>query len=166
MYIYKAWNAAMATAAVQPKVTTGTVVKTMLQLSTPATVPISILSWGYSIDAAPAGIGVVELVQTDVAASVTAHVASGVQPQDGSGPASRLTLGASNTGFTASAEGTVTATRTFDAVTIPNGLAVPNPYYQVFTPKERPIVPISKFLRVRVTFAAAVNMSCWICWEE
>jgi hypothetical protein len=33
-------------------------------------------------------------------------------------------------------------------------------------PDERPIVPVSKFLRVRVTFGSAVNMLCWVTFTE
>lgn len=170
MHRYKCFNAAMATTAATVKVTTGTAIKTMLQLSTPATRQLQVISWGFSLDAAPAttGVGVVELIQTDVAATVTAHVAAGVQPLDPNAPASLLTLGVANTGFTASAEGTTTASRLFDAqevAGVSNG-ALPINYTYQFMPDERPIVAISKFLRVRVTFSAAVNMLTWITWDE
>ena len=112
MHRYKTWNGAMPTTAAQVKVAVANGVKTMLQLSTPATREIQLLAWGYSIDAALAGV--VELMQTDVAATVTAHVAAGIQPGDPNAPASLLTLGTANTGYTASAEGTTTASRVFD----------------------------------------------------
>jgi hypothetical protein len=167
---FKCFNAAMATTAATVKVTTGTAIKTMLQISTPATRQLQVISWGFSIDQAPAttGVGVVELIQTDVAATVTAHVAAGVQPLDPNSPASLMTLGVANTGYTASAEGTPTATRLFDAQEIAgvsNGAAPINYSYQ-FMPDERPIVAISKFLRVRVTFSAAASMLCWVVWDE
>jgi hypothetical protein len=160
----------MPTTAAMAKVTTGTAIKTMLQIATPSTRQMTLLSWGYSLDAAPAttGTGVVELLQTDVAATVTAHVAAGVQPLDPNAPASLMTLGTSATGFTATAEGTTTASRTFDTVEvagISNGSNDLKYAYQ-FSPAERPIVAVSKFLRVRVTFSAAVNMLCWVCWDE
>lgn len=170
MHRYKVFNAAMATTAATVKVTTGTAIKTMLQLSTPATRQIQVISWGFSLDAAPAttGVGVVELIQTDVAATVTAHVAAGVQPLDPNAPASLLTLGTANTGYTATVEGTTTASRLFDAqevAGVSNGAAPINYSYQ-FMPDERPIVAVSKFLRVRVTFSAAVNMLTWIVFDE
>src|SRR6266581_4531467 len=82
MHRYKIYNAPMQTTAAIAKVTTGVTTKTMLQLSPPSSRQLKIVSWGFSLDAAPAttGTGMVELLQTDVAASVTAHVASGVQP--------------------------------------------------------------------------------------
>jgi hypothetical protein len=162
----------MATTAATAKVTTGTAIKTMLQLSTPSSRQIQLISWGFSLDAPPAttSTGVVELIQTDVAASGgTAHVASGVQPLDPNAPASLLTLGVANTGFSFSTENSTTASRAFDVVEIP-GLTAGgdgiNPHVYQWMPDERPIVGVSKFLRVRVTFAAAVNMTTFVVWDE
>lgn len=167
MHRYKSYNGAMCTTAAQPKVTTGTAIKTMLQLATPSTRQISIISWGYSLDAVPGGIGEVELLQTDVAATVTAHVAAGVQPLDPNAPASLLTLGTGATGYTSSSEGTTTASRMFDARNIPATAGADDLCYSYqFVYDERPIVAVSKFVRVRVTFASAVNMTCWIVWDE
>lgn len=170
MHRYKCFNAAMATTAATAKVTTGTAIKTMLQIATPSTRQLQIISWGFSTDAAPAttGVGVVELIQTDVAATVTAHVAAGVQPLDPNAPASLMTLGTSATGYTATAEGTTTASRIFDVqevAGVSNG-ADPTNYAYQFMPDERPFVAVSKFLRVRVTYSAAVNMLCWVVWDE
>ena len=170
MHRYTTWNGPMPTTAAQQAVTTGTAIKTMLQLSTPSTRQIQLISWKFTVDAAPAttGVGVVELLQTDVAATVAAHVAAGVQPLDPNAPPSLLTLGASNTGYTASAEGTTTASRVFDVVNVAgvsNG-ASPTTYGYQFMPDERPLIAVSKFLRVRVTFSAAVNMRCAITWDE
>ncbi len=171
MHRYKIYNAPMQTTAAIAKVTTGVTTKTMLQLSPPSSRQLKIVSWGFSLDAAPAttGTGMVELLQTDVAASVTAHVASGVQPLTPGLPPSLLTLGASNTGFSASVEGATTATRTFDAVQIPglsNGGAGIEPYVYQFMPEEWSYVSAGTFLRVRATFSAAVNMITWIVWDE
>lgn len=160
----------MPTTAAQAKVTTGTSIKTMLQIATPSTRMMTLIAWGFSVDASPAttSTGVVELLQTDVAATVTAHVASGVQPLDPNLPASLVTLGTSATGYTASVEGSITGTRVFDVVQVPGltgGGDGINPYMYQWMPDERPIVGLSKFLRVRATFAAAVNMSCWVVWD-
>lgn len=158
----------MQTTAAIAKVTTGTTIKTMLQIATPSTRQCKLISWGYSLDAVPGSTGgIIELIQTDVAATVTAHVAAGVQPLDPNAPPSLMTLGASATGFIATVEGSITATRTFDADQIPPtaGATDINRDYQ-FTEDEKFIVPVSKFVRVRVTFAAAVNMLCWVCWDE
>ncbi|MFF7837543.1 hypothetical protein ACFZC6_01715 [Streptomyces ossamyceticus] len=158
----------MPTTAAQVKVTTGTAIKTMLQIATPATRQIQLISWGFSLDVAPGAASVVELLQTDVAATVTAHVASGVQPLDPNAPASLMSLGTSATGYTATAEGSTTASRVFDVKEIPlTAGATDLTYAYQWMPDERPIVAISKFLRVRATFAtSASNMVTWVCWDE
>lgn len=171
MHRYKVFNAAMATTAAPVKVTTTTAIKTMLQLATPATRMIQILSWGYELDAVPGTAGLVELIQTDVAASgLTAHVASGVQPLFPGIPASQLTLGAGATGYApagAVTEGATAATRSFDTNLVPAtaGAASISYDYQ-FMPDERPVVSASAFLRVRATFGGAVNMLTWVCFDE
>lgn len=165
MHRYHTWNGPMPTIAAQAKVTTGTTIKTMLQLATPSTRQIQLIAWGYSIDAPPATNGTVELLQTDVAATVTAHVASGVQPLDPNAPASLLSLGTTGTGFSASAEGAVASTRVFDSRLVPTTTDEMDFRYQ-WMPDERPIVAVSKFLRVRVTMGAATNMLCWVVWDE
>src|SRR4051812_39737070 len=107
-------NAAVTTAAPVP-VTTGTAIKTLLQIATPATEDLTVVAWGITFDGTAAAAPIkCELVQTDVAATVTAHGATGIvnwtNPND---PGSLVTLGTSATGFTASVEGTTTATRMF-----------------------------------------------------
>ncbi|MFG3510254.1 hypothetical protein ACGF5F_32680 [Streptomyces sp. NPDC047821] len=168
MHRYKTWNGPMPTTAAQAKVTTGTAIKTMLQIATPSTRQIQLISWGFSLDVAPGAASVVELLQTDVAATVTAHVASGVQPLDPNAPASLMTLGTSATGYTASAEGSTTASRVFDVKEIPLAAGATDlTYAYQWMPDERPIVAVSKFLRVRATFAtSASNMACWVVWDE
>jgi hypothetical protein len=105
-------NTAMPTTAAPVPVTTGTAIKTLLQIATPATEDMVVVAWGITFDGTAAAAPIkCELVQTDVAATVTAHVAAGIinwsNPND---PASLVTLGTAATGFTASAEGTTTAT--------------------------------------------------------
>jgi len=168
MHRYKTWNGPMPTTAAQAAVTTGTSIKTMLQLATPATRQIQLIAWGFTLDDPPGADAVVELLQTDVAATVTAHVAAGVQPLDPNAPASLLTLGTSATGYTGTAEGSITATRVFDAVALSSVSGEsPLTYGWQWMPDERPIVAISKFLRVRATTpTTAVDMRCWVCWDE
>ncbi|MEU5596813.1 hypothetical protein [Streptomyces sp. NPDC020298] len=162
------WNGPAPTTAAQQSVTTGTSIKTMLQLATPAARQIQILEWGFSLDDPPGADGVVELLQTDVAATVTAHVASGVPNLDPNGITTSLTLGTSATGYTASAEGTTTAARVFDTVSLSSvsgesGLQ----YVRQFMPDARPIIAVSKFLRVRATTpTTASDMRCYIVFTE
>src|SRR5206468_3214782 len=129
-----------------------------------------IISWGYSVSVTPPGISTVELLQTDVAATVTAHIASGIVARDPNATASLVTLGTAATGFAASAEGTITATRVFDTQLL--GAAAGNtslaPPPQQFMPdEERWIVARSKFLRVRTTFTSTAPLFlCWVAWRE
>jgi hypothetical protein len=162
--LYWAANGPMATTAALAPVTTGTAIKTLLQIATPSSRALSIVEWGISFDGSAAATPIkCELLQTDVAATVTAHVAAGVQPfNDPNAPASLTTLGTSATGYTASAEGSITTTRTFDAQLVPPT----NQYVHQWPLGNEPQIPVSKFLRVRVTAAAAVNAYCYVVWFE
>ncbi len=167
MHVYTAFNGPMPTTAAQASVTTGTAIKTMLQIATPASRKLQIIAWGFSFDDPPGADGVVELLETDVAATVTAHIASGVQPEDPGDPASLVTLSTSATGYTATAEGSITATRTFDAVSLSSvsGESILSGGRE-WLPNRGPIIPVSKFLRVRVTTpTTATDMRCWIKWQ-
>jgi len=169
MHRYHCWNGPMPTTAAQQSVTTGTAIKTMLQVATPATRQAQLISWGFSMDDYPGADSVIELIQTDVAATVTAHVAAGVQPLDPNAPASLVTLGTAATGYTATAEGATTATRTFDAVSLDStgGSNGPLSWSYQWMPDERPIIAVSRFLRVRATTpTTAVDLRCWIKWDE
>ncbi len=162
--LYFAANGAMPTTAALTKITTGTAIKTMLQIASSATRPLKVVEWGISFDGSAAATPIqCELIQTDVAATVTAHVAAGVQPYDDpNAPASTVTLGTSATGYTASAEGSITTTKYGDLQMI----APTNQYVKQWPLGREFQVPISKFLRVRVTAAAAVNAYTYIIWEE
>ena len=165
---YIVWNGPAPTTAAQASVAVANGVKTMLQLSTASDMQIRIAGWGYSIDVAPAGIGTVELLQTDVAATVTAHVSSGVINLDPNGPATRLTLGVSNTGYIASVEGTTTASRVFDAKKVPVAAGSTDlTYDRVWPYGSGPLVAVSKFLRVRTTFTATTpTMLCYVIFDQ
>lgn len=168
MYRYKCYNAAMQTTAAIVPVSTGTSVKTMLQIAPPSTIHgLTLISWGFSIATAQAAEGRIELIQTDVAATVTAHVAAGVQPLDGNMEASKVTLGTGATGYTATVEGTITSVRTHDAIDVNSSSSTfSGAYSYQFMPDERPIVNQGKFLRVRVTMGTSTNMLCWVVWDE
>jgi hypothetical protein len=70
---YLIGNGPMQTTAAFATVTTGTAIKTMLQFK--PLVPAKIIEWGISFDGSAAATpGKVELIETDVAATVTASV--------------------------------------------------------------------------------------------
>lgn len=164
MALYWSASAAMATTAALADISTGTSIKTLLQIATPATRGLRVVEWGISFEGSAAAAPVnVELIDTNVAATVTAHVAAGVQPwDDPNAPASLMTLGTSATGFNASAEGSITATRTGDAQKIaPTTQFV----HQFPLGREFRVAP-SRFLRVRVHAGTAVDCWTYILWEE
>lgn len=163
--IFQAYNFAQVTTAAPAPVTTGTSIKTLLQIATPSTQSLTVVAFGIDFDGTAAAAPIkVELIDTDVAATVTAHGASGLVKTGGpNDEASVMTLSTTATGFTASGEGTPGAT----SRTLAFRQVAPNGGYEYEFPLGRePRVPVSRFLRIRVTAAAAVNASCWIRWEE
>jgi len=172
MHRYKAWNSPMVTTAPMVPVGTTTTTKTMLQLATPSTRQITIISWGWQIDQLPTTTltGKIDLIEADTGATITQHVAAGLQPLPPGVPASQLLIATTGqTGYTSSGETAPTVTRTLeqdqiDGVTYLGASAAMDEYQ--FMPDERPVVAVSKFLRVRATFGSAVNMLCWVVWEE
>lgn len=163
---YLVANGQMPTIAALVKVTTGATIKTMLQIATSAGNPIKVEEWGIGFDGTTAATPIqCELVDTGaVSATVTAHVAAGVMQYDyvSDGGAATPTLGTSATGYTATAEGTPTATRLGDLQLVP-----PSSLYVKQFPLGREFfVPGGRFLRIRVTAAVAVNCWCYIMFSD
>lgn len=159
---YRVWNSATAALTAAPiSVTTGTSIKTMLQLK--PTSSISIIEWGFMFDIVPTAVVNVELLTTGtVAATVTASAAGDVVKWgDGSGGASVVTVGTTATGYTASAEGTVTASRLLDFEP-----AWVQSYKMQWPLDREPSVASTDYLRIRMTTATAINARCFITWEE
>lgn len=162
---YRIYNGPMPTTAAQAAVTTGTAIKTLLQVKPSATLGLWIVEWGISFDGSAAATpGIVELCETDVAATVTASVANDIHKKDaaalmGGDPTTNLIqVGTTSTGYTSSGEGTITAIRQFDVQHIMGT----NQYVKEFSLGERPFIQIAKFARIRVKFAVAVNAICYI----
>ena len=158
----------MPTTAAIAKVTTGAVIKTMLQLKPAANFPIIIQEWGIMGDGfAAAAPGTLELLVTGtIFATVTPHAASGIMPyHDPNAPVNTagasgvpMNLSTTATGFTATAEGAIVATEVLDA-----GLMPPTGYYVKQFPLSRePGVAPGDCLRVRVTFPAAINVLTYV----
>jgi hypothetical protein len=164
MSLYLISNGPMQTVAASAAVTTGTAIKTLLQVK-PFNIA-RICEWGISFDGSAAATpGKVELIETDVAATVTASVDAdvtkygpGVADQAAASVAG-LTLGTAATGYTATAEGTITAVRNLDA---PIFLPPTAPFAKQFPLGREPVIQIAKFARIRVTFGAAVNCFCYL----
>jgi hypothetical protein len=168
MALYQIFNGPMPTTASFVAVTTGTAIKTLLQVEPSATIIARIVEWGISFDGAAAGAGIeCELIETDVAATVTAHVASGITKfgaaaMEGGDPTTNLIqVGTANTGYTSTAEGSITVIRLFDVQLVqPTGQ-----YVKQFPLGREPTISINKFGRIRVKAAAAVNAICYMTIE-
>ncbi len=166
MALYLIPNGPMQTTAAFAPVTTGTAVKTMLQIKPSATIVAKIIEWGISFDGSAAATpGRVELIETDVAATVTASATADITKYDsdalsGGDPTTNLIqVGTSSTGYTATVEGTITAVRNLDG---PQFIAPTNQFIKQFPLGREPVIQINKFGRIRVTFAAAVNCYCYV----
>lgn len=160
---YIVWNGATAAlTAALASVSTGTSLKTMLQIK--PTTNIAIVEWGYSFDVVPSALVKVELITTGTVAATVTNYASGdiIKYDDAGSAASAIATGGGNTsGFTASAEGTVTSTRP---------LAYRSEFGQSFAqqfPLDRePGVQANDFLRIRMTTSVAINALCYVIFEE
>lgn len=160
--LYIAYNGAMITTAQLTAVTTGTSIKTMLQILPPSTQDIRVVEWGCSMDGSPAAVGWELLTTGTVAGTVTAHVAAGVQPfNDPNIHASNVTLSTSATGYTCTSEGSITTTRMGDFQ-----LLSTNTYIKQFPLGREFRVKAADVLRVRVKASVAVNAVCYVVWKE
>ena len=158
-------NGSMPTTAPFAAVTTGTAIKTLLQIK-PFNV-CKIIEWGISFDGSAAATPIqVELLDTGtVFGTVTASADADVMKLDGAEGAvasvAGLTLGTSATGYTCTAEGSITATKLFDTQFI----APTNQYVKQFPLGREPKCIIGNAVRIRVKAGAAVNAICYMVLE-
>lgn len=159
---YRIYNGPMPTTAAQAAVTTGTAIKTLLQLK-----PFNqckIVAWGISFDGSAAATPIkCELLETGtVFGTVTASADADCVKLNGADQAvasvAGLTLGTSATGYTCTSEGSITTTREFDVQFV----APTNQYIYQFPLGQEPVLVIGNACRIRVTAGAAVNAYCWI----
>jgi len=165
MGLYLIANGPMPTTAAQVPITTGTAIKTLLQLKPFNT--IKIVEWGISFDGSAAATPIkVELLDTGtvfgtVTASADADVAKMGSVEDAVSSVAGLTLGKSATGYTCTAEGSITSVRMFD----PQLIAPTGQYVKQFPLGREPKGIIGNAIRIRVTAGAAVNAYCYIIFE-
>lgn len=158
-------NGPMPTTASFAAVTTGTAIKTLLQIK-PFNV-VTIIEWGISFDGSAAATPIeVELLDTGtVFATVTASADADVMKYDGAEGAvasiAGLTLGTTATGYTSSGEGTITTTKLFDTQFV----APTNQYVKQFPLGREPKCIIGNSVRIRVKAGTAVNAICYMVLE-
>ena len=169
--LYLIPNGPSPTIAAQAAVTTGVAIKTMLQvkLNALATMRAKIVEWGISFDGSVGATPInCELLCTGaVKATVTEHVAAGIGNLDPNATAPTddnpfaFGVAGDETGYTASAEGTITVTRVFDTQFI----APTNQYIKQWPLGREPMFGPAEFLRIRVTAGTAVNCLCYVIVE-
>lgn len=166
---YAVMNGAAPGAAAPVPITTGTAIKTMLQLATNTTTPaIRFVEWWVEFDGSTAATPIrVELMrhttapQTTLTAYVTADIA---RVNDPNAPVSSLQLGAALSGF---GTGATEITPTGTPVSLETHFVPPTSGIYVQFPLGRePEVQVSAFSRVRTTAGAAVNCYAGVMWEE
>lgn len=158
--LYIIHNGPNPTTASFVPVTTGTAIKTLLQVKLGLSANRGkVVEWGISFDGSAAAQPIIcSLLTTGtVAATVTAHVAAGINNLDpfGTTPTTGnpFTFSTTTTGYTASAEGSITATRLLDV----QHVAPTNQYVKQWPLGREPWFSQLNYLRVRVKAAAAVN---------
>ena len=159
--IYKLKPYAMQSIAAPGGVATGTAILTLLQFK--LLVPAKIIEWGISFDGSSAATpGKVELIQTDVAATVTAMLNADIDKIDaeakafngGDPTAALISVGTAATGRIATAEGAITTVQEHD----PTQFIPPTTLFVKQFPLGRePHVGENTFNRIRVTFPVSVN---------
>lgn len=165
MPLYTIQNGPMPTTASFAAVTTGTAIKTLLQLK-PFNI-CRIVEWGISFDGSAAATPIeVELLDTGtVFATVTASADTDIMKLDGAEGAvasvAGLTLGTTATGYTSTGEGTITAVKLFDAQFI----APTSQYIKQFPLGREPKCIIGNSVRIRVKAGAAVNAIAYMVIE-
>jgi hypothetical protein len=167
---YMVVNGPMPTTAAPSKITTSAGIKTLLQLK-PA-VPIKVIEWGISFDGSAAAVpGVVELIDTQaIFGTVTAFAAADVYPFDDPNADANtagtsgtpLNLGTTHSGYTCTSEGSIVAARYGDLQ-----LIAPTGQYVKQFPLGREFgIATGKCLRIRTTFAVAINALCYVIFES
>lgn len=137
--------------------------KTILQLKTGSN-KARIIEWGYGFDSNPSAPVRVELVETGTVFATVTTIGSGVlKYNDVTGSASQAVAGTAATGYNASAEGTVTASRLL-AYNYDSSLY----FKQQFPLGREPEVGSGTSLRIRATptVSTASNMWVYLIFEE
>jgi len=162
--VYGVTNGASPTTASTVAVTTGTGVKTMIQLNTSANSEARVVEWWWEGDGSAAATpGKIELLfHATGAATVTAYAAADIKKYEPNARASNVTLGTANSGYTASVEGTPATPSGVFAHFVPPTSGI---YIQYPLGRE-PEMAASTFLRLRNNLATAVNAYCGLAWEE
>jgi hypothetical protein len=165
---YTVLNGAVPGAAAAVAITTGTAIKTMIQIATNTTNnAIRVVEWWTEFDGSAAATPIkVELIrhtggpQTTLTAYVAADIAKSNDPN---APAASIQLGTALSGYSnTTTEVTPTTVSNLATHFVPPTSGI---YIQYPLGRE-PEVQVSAFMRMRVTAGAAVNCYQGVSWEE
>ena len=165
---YGVMNGAAPGAAAAVPITTGTAIKTHIQIATNTTTPsIRFVEWWVEFDGSTAATPIkVELIRHTGGpqTTLTAYAAGDIAKfNDPNAPASSIQLGTALSGFS----NTTTEVTPTGAVSLETHFVPPTSGIYVQFPLGRePEVQVSAFARVRTTAGAAVNCYAGVVWEE
>jgi hypothetical protein len=165
---YAVMNGAAPGAAAAVPITTGTAIKTHIQIATNTTTPsIRFVEWWVEFDGSTAATPIkVELIRHTGGpqTTLTAYAAGDIaKVNDPNAPASSVQLGTALSGFS----NTTTEVTPTGAVSLETHFVPPTSGIYVQFPLGRePEVQVSAFARVRTTAGAAVNCYAGVMWEE
>lgn len=165
---YGVMNGAAPGAAAPVAITTGTAIRTMMQIATNTTTPsIRFVEYWVEFDGSTAATPIkVELLRHTGGAqtTLTAYAAADIARfNDPNAPTSSIQLGTALSGFSnTTTEVTPTAAVSLETHFVPPTSGI----YVQFPLGREPEVQVSAFSRVRVTAGAAVNCLAGLVWEE
>jgi hypothetical protein len=162
-----AWNAVTSalTAPMSGTATSATsgTVKTILQIKA-GVGKIRVTEWGYIFATVPTSPVQMELVETGTVFATVTTIGTGILAyNDVTGPASLAVAGTAATGFNASAEGTITASRL-----LAQNMDQANYFKQQFPLGREPEISAGAALRIRATptVSVATTVLVYAIWEE
>ena len=172
MGLYVVYSAPMPTTSALAVIATGATIKTLLQLKLGGSTNQcgKVVEWGISFDGSAAATPIkCELLTTGtVGATVTEFVAADIICLDDANAAAvtddfplAFTASGDESGYNASAEGSITTTRVLDAQFV----APTNQYIKQFPLGREPEGKAADFLRIRVTAGTGVNAYCYVVFE-
>jgi hypothetical protein len=166
---YGVMNGDAPGAAAAVPITTGTAIKTMLQLATNTTTPaLRFVEWGVEFDGSTAATPIkVELMRHTSAgqSTLTAYTAAMIaRVNDPNAPVSGVQLSTSHSGYSNT---TAEITPTGTPVSLETHFVPPTSGIYVQFPLGRePEVQVAAYARIRTTAGAAVNCYAGCMWEE
>jgi hypothetical protein len=138
----------------QASISTGTALKTLMELATASTARATLISWWVEFDGVSSTAVPIKVELARATAAITGTAVTEVKYKDWAPTPLAQAL------HTATAEGTVGDILEKHFVHPQSGLLIQYPLGR------EPEVPVSGFIRVQVTAAASVNACVGMVWEE